>query len=176
MTKDGAQMFWDNHGQADAPARLLLVDDDPPFVLALSQFLHVEGYQVDTAADDAQARTLLAITRYHLVLTGLSRTNGMMLSGMIHQPYPDVAVLVITDYGMVARAVAALRMGAVAYLIKPLIDDEIRVTINMALQRQKLLSGSNRLRRQLAALRPGYPMRRPPLRRCSAPAQGDAIP
>jgi DNA-binding NtrC family response regulator len=176
MAKDGARMFWDNHGQADAPARLLVVDDDPPFVHALSQFLHGEGYLVDTAANGAQARALLANTRYHLVFTGLSRTNGLMLLGMIPQRHPDVAVLVITDYGMLARAVAAVRMGAFAYLIKPLIDDEIRVTIKKALEQQKLLSGNHRLRRQLAAVRPGYPMRRPPVRMCNWKAQGDGIP
>jgi len=176
MTKDGARMFWENPGQTDAPASLLVVDDDPLFVHALSQFLHGEGYQVDTAADGAQARALLAKTRYHLALTGLSRSNGLMLLGMIHQRYPDVAVLVITGYGMVARAVAAVRMGALAYLIKPLIDDEIRVTIKQALEAQKPQSGSYRLRRRLAAVRPGYPMRRPPVRKCHVPAQGDGIP
>ena len=176
MSNERTQLLGEHHSRAAAPARLLVVDDDPAFAHALTEFLHGEGYQVDSAADGAHARTLLANTRYHLVFAGLSRTSAGMLLGMIHQWCPEVVVLVITSFDMLARAAAAVRRGALAYLIKPLIDDEIRVAIQQALEQQRLLSGSYRLRRQLAAVRPGYARRRPPVRMRYAPTPGDGTP
>ncbi len=136
---------------AEPPARLLLVDDDPLIVNSLSEFLRLEGYLVDTAADGSHAVEMLAATRYNLVLTDVNmpRTNGLELLRTIRNQYPDVVVLVITGYGTIENAVDAVKMGAFEYLTKPIIDDEIRVTIQKALKQQTLLSENFQLRQQL---------------------------
>ena len=151
MTNEAERMPRGNRGEADAKARLLLVEDDPRIVNSLSQFLKLEGYWVDTAADDSQAIQMLATMRYHLVFTEVntSPTNGLKLLWTIRQQYPEVVVLVITTYGTIAQAVEAVRMGAFEYLTKPIIDDEIRVTIQKALQQQTLRSENYLLRQQL---------------------------
>ncbi|MGN6367507.1 MAG: sigma-54-dependent transcriptional regulator [Phycisphaerae bacterium] len=133
------------------PARLLLVDDDPLIVNSLSEFLKLEGYAVDTASDGTQAIELLAANRYNLVLTDVNmpRTNGLELLRKIRNHYPDVVVLVITGYGTIENAVEAVKMGAFEYLTKPIIDDEIRVTIQKALKQQTLLSENYLLKQQL---------------------------
>jgi DNA-binding NtrC family response regulator len=132
-------------------ARLLLVDDDPLIVNSLSEFLKLEGYAVDTAPDGAQAIEMLATNRYSLVLTDVNmpRTNGLELLRKIRNHYPDVVVLVITGYGTIENAVEAVKMGAFEYLTKPIIDDEIRVTIQKALKQQTLLSENYLLKQQL---------------------------
>ena len=134
-----------------SPARLLIVDDDSLIVDSLSEFLRMEGYLVDTAPDGAQAIEMLATTRYNLVLTDVNmpRTNGLELLRTIKNQYPDVVVLVITGYGTIENAVEAVKMGAFEYLTKPIIDDEIRVTIQKALKQQVLLSENYLLRQQL---------------------------
>src|SRR4051812_33726812 len=137
---------------ADATGpRLLLVDDDPLIVNSLSEFLRLEGYGVDTADNGSQAVEMLAATRYNLVLTDVNmpRTNGLELLRTIKNQYPDVVVLVITGYGTIENAVEAVKMGAFEYLTKPIIDDEIRVTIQKALKQQTLLSENFHLRQQL---------------------------
>lgn len=133
------------------PVRLLVVDDDPLIVNSLSEFLRLEGYLVDTASNGSQAVELLAASRYNLVLTDVNmpRTNGLELLRTIKNQYPDVVVLVITGYGTIENAVEAVKMGAFEYLTKPIIDDEIRVTIEKALKQQTLLSENYLLRRQL---------------------------
>ncbi len=132
-------------------ARLLLVDDDPLIVNSLSEFLKLEGYAVDTAPDGAQAIEMLAANRYNVVLTDVNmpRTNGLELLRKIRNHYPDVVVLVITGYGTIENAVEAVKMGAFEYLTKPIIDDEIRVTIQKALKQQTLLSENYLLKQQL---------------------------
>ncbi|HVX83735.1 MAG TPA: sigma-54 dependent transcriptional regulator [Phycisphaerae bacterium] len=131
--------------------RLLLVDDDPLIMGSLSEFLRLEGYTVDTAADGAQAVEMLAANRYNLVLTDVNmpRSNGLELLRNIRSNYPDIVVLVITGYGTIENAVEAVKMGAFEYLTKPIIDDEIRVTIQKALKQQTLLSENYQLKQQL---------------------------
>jgi DNA-binding NtrC family response regulator len=131
--------------------RLLLVDDDSLIVNSLSEFLRLEGYTVDTASDGAQAVEMLAVNRYNLVLTDVNmpRSNGLELLRNIRSNYPDVVVLVITGYGTIENAVEAVKMGAFEYLTKPIIDDEIRVTIQKALKQQTLLSENYQLKQQL---------------------------
>ena len=128
-----------------------MVDDDPLIVNSLSEFLRLEGYLVDTAAHGSQAVEMLAATRYNLVLTDVNmpRTNGLELLRTIKNQYPDVVVLVITGYGTIENAVEAVKMGAFEYLTKPIIDDEIRMTIEKALKQQTLLSENYLLRQQL---------------------------
>ena len=134
-----------------APIRLLLVDDDPLIVNSLSEFLRLEGYVVGSAPDGAQAVQMLAVTRYNLVLTDVNmpRTNGLEFLRTLRNNYPDVVVLVITGYGTIENAVEAVKMGAFEYLTKPIIDDEIRVTIQKALKQQTLLSENHQLKQQL---------------------------
>jgi DNA-binding NtrC family response regulator len=154
-----AHVSYDQHPRtqsvpASAPpesARLLLVDDDPLIVNSLSEFLKLEGYAVDTASDGSLAIEMLAANRYNLVLTDVNmpRTNGLELLRTIRHQYPDVVVLVITGYGTIENAVEAVKMGAFEYLTKPIIDDEIRVTIQKALKQQTLLSENFQLRQQL---------------------------
>jgi DNA-binding NtrC family response regulator len=134
-----------------AGARLLLVDDDPLIVNSLSEFLRGEGYQVDNAPDGATAVEMLGASRYNLVITDVNmpRTNGLELLRTIRNQHPDVVILVITGYGTIENAVEAVKMGAFEYLTKPIIDDEIRVTIEKALKQQTLLSENFRLKEQL---------------------------
>ena len=130
---------------------LLLVDDDPLIVNSLSEFLRLEGYVVDTAPDGAAALDLLASNRYNVVITDVNmpRANGLELLRSIRSHYPDVVVLVITGYGTIENAVEAVKMGAFEYLTKPIIDDEIRVTVQKALKQQTLLSENYQLKQQL---------------------------
>ena len=133
-------------------ARLLLVDDDPLIVNSLSEFLRAEGYQVDTAPDGSTAVEMLSATHYNLcILTDVNmpRTNGLEFLRTLRNQHPDVVVLVITGYGTIENAVEAVKMGAFEYLTKPIIDDEIRVTIEKALKQQTLLSENFRLKEQL---------------------------
>jgi len=116
---------------ADPPVRSLLVFDDHLFGHALSQFLRLDGCCVDTAPE-TDATKLLVATRYHVVLADVE--NGLKLLRRIR--LVNVALLLITDYSMIQRAHKGVQLGAFAYLIKPIIDDELRQVIQRVLQQQ----------------------------------------
>ncbi len=131
--------------------RILLVDDDPIIVDSLSDFLKLDGYNVDTASDGSEALEILATAQYGIVITDVNmpRTSGLELLRQIKQRYPETVVVVITGYGTIENAVEAVKMGAFEYLTKPVIDDEIRVVIERSLKQQRLISENQKLKQQL---------------------------
>ena len=64
----------------------------------------------------------------------------MQLIRDIRTQHPSVAVIVITGFGKIESAVEAIRLGAVDYLTKPLVDDELRIAVNKALQNANLIA------------------------------------
>ena len=131
MTREMERMPEDHPSQDAAPARLLLVFEEHPFVRSLSQFLRLEGYRADTTIE-SQAVECLAATRYHLVLADVD--CALRLLRRIH--LPDVALLVIAGYDRIQSAREAVQLGAFACLIKPIVDDELRLMIQRALPQQ----------------------------------------
>lgn len=109
------------------PARLLLVFEDAPFLHALSQFLTHDGFHVD-AAHPSQALARLAAAPCQLLLADVD--SGFHLLRRIR---PGMPVLIIAAYDMLPNARQAVQLGAFAFLIKPIIDDELRQMIHGAL-------------------------------------------
>lgn len=131
--------------------RILIVDDDQIITESLNEFLELEGYEANKAGNFAQAITALERNRYNLVLTDINMPDidGFELLRVIKQRYPDIVVIMITGYGTIESAVEAIKMGAYDYLTKPIIDDEIRLTVERALQQQSLIRENQSLRQAL---------------------------
>src|SRR5438132_12617218 len=131
--------------------RLLVLDEDRIILQSLSQFLRREGYDVATcdAADDALNR--LEGGQIELLLADINMPGlkpGEFLRD-IRRRFPHVVVIVITGYGSIEGAVEATKMGALDYLTKPIVDDEIRVVVEKAVRQQSLLFENQTLRQQL---------------------------
>lgn len=107
--------------------QLLLVDDDAPFRQRLQVTLERKGYAVHGAGSLAEARTLVAqVTPTHAVVDmRLGDGNGLDLVDELRGLSPDMRIVVLTGYGNLATAVAAVKAGAVDYLAKPADPDEI---------------------------------------------------
>lgn len=108
-------------------APLLLVDDDQAFRQRLAVMLERRGFAVTTASGVAEARKLAASIRpgFAVVDMRLEDGNGLDLVGELRQLRPEVKVVVLTGYGNLATAVAAVKAGAVDYLAKPADPDDI---------------------------------------------------
>jgi len=115
----------------DAPvttqAPLLLVDDDQAFRQRLAMTLERRGFTVVAAAGIAEARRLAAQTKpgYAVVDMRLEDGNGLDLVADLRALRPDVKIVILTGYGNLATAVAAVKTGAVDYLAKPADPDDI---------------------------------------------------
>ncbi len=133
------------------PIRLLVVDDDSIIVESLSEFLRLEGYEVDGAETVRQALAHLERQNYQVVISDvkMADTDGFDLLRTVKERHRDVVVIMITGYGTIDSAVEAIKLGAYDYLTKPIIDDEIRLVVERAVSQQALIRENEDLRRQL---------------------------
>ena len=100
---------------------LLLVDDDEAFVRRLAKAMEKRGFVVEVA-ESVQAGRTVALTRppaYAVVDLRLEDGNGLDVVEAIRERRPDSRVVVLTGYGAIATAVAAVKIGATDYLSKP---------------------------------------------------------
>ncbi|MFG0287199.1 MAG: sigma-54-dependent transcriptional regulator [Rhodopirellula sp. JB044] len=132
-------------------ARLLLVDDDYHLATSLGQWLVEMGYDVEVANDLSQAKTHLSGRSFDLIITDLRIGNddGLDLVRYAKKHHVDTAVLVMTGYATPDTAVEAVRVGAFDLLTKPVIDDELILAIDRAINHHKVEQENEQLRKQL---------------------------
>ncbi|MCA9525410.1 MAG: sigma-54-dependent Fis family transcriptional regulator [Myxococcales bacterium] len=132
--------------------RILLVDDEPTLRLSLGDALADAGHQVTLAADGAEAVERIKDTTYDLVLTDIRmpRMGGLALFREVKQLSPSTDVMLMTAYGEVRDAVAALKEGARDYLTKPFDEDELLVRVARVAERHSLRTELTQARQQLA--------------------------
>jgi two-component system, response regulator RegA len=104
-----------------ADRTLLLVDDDEPFVKRLAKAMEKRGFQPDTAQSVAEgrAKAIAHPPAYAVVDLRLEDGNGLEVIEALREKRPDCRIVVLTGYGAIATAVAAVKIGAIDYLSKP---------------------------------------------------------
>jgi two-component system, response regulator RegA len=100
---------------------LLLVDDDEPFVKRLAKAMEKRGFLPDTAQSvaEGQAKAQARPPAYAVVDLRLEDGNGLDVIETLRERRPDCRIVVLTGYGAIATAVAAVKIGAIDYLSKP---------------------------------------------------------
>jgi len=100
---------------------LLLVDDDEAFVKRLAKAMEKRGFVPETAETVAAGCAIAADhpPAYAVVDLRLGDGNGLQVVEALHAKRPDCRVVVLTGYGAIATAVAAVKIGAIDYLSKP---------------------------------------------------------
>lgn len=113
--------------QIGPDSSLLLVDDDEIFLNRLARAMEKRGFTVSRAASVAEARALLAenAPAFAVVDLRLEDGNGLDVVDAIREARADARIVVLTGYGAIATAVAAVKMGATDYLSKPADADEV---------------------------------------------------
>lgn len=100
---------------------LLLVDDDEPFLRRLARAMEKRGFEVQTADSVATGKAMATSNppAYAVVDLRLEDGNGLDIVEALREKRPDARVVVLTGYGAIATAVAAVKIGATDYLSKP---------------------------------------------------------
>ena len=121
--------------------RVLIVDDEENIRLTLSRALSELPVETDTAAGGQEALDKVAQNGFSLVLLDLQMPgiDGMEVLQTLRDQRPDVHVIILTGYGTVESAVEAMKLGAIEFLRKPFVPQEIRALVSRVLDRQKLL-------------------------------------
>jgi two-component system, response regulator RegA len=110
---------------------LLIIDDDAPFRQRLAQAMERRGYAVTTAETVAGGIEAAGSLRpaFAVVDLRLGDGNGLEVVPALRAARPDARIIVLTGYGNIASAVAAVKQGAVDFLSKPADADAIETAL-----------------------------------------------
>jgi len=135
----------------EAPAHILVIDDDKAMRDACFQILSRQGYRVELAASAKQGLTLLERLSFDAILLDLVMPDmdGLEALKKIRALDPDVEVIIITGYGTIQSAVESIKAGAFHFLSKPFVPDDLRNLVSRALGKRRLDLENLYLRQEL---------------------------
>lgn len=145
----------------DKNGHILVVDDDNDVLHAAKLFLKQHVIKVDTEKNPHSIPNLIKNNNYDLVLLDMNFTEdvssgkeGFKWLEKIHKIDPSLAVVLITAYGDVEKAVRAVKMGATDFVLKPWQNEKLLATVNSALnltQSRRQVDVLKNQQRQLSA-------------------------
>ena len=136
--------------------RILVVDDDQALCELLEEDLARRGHQVWSARGVKPAGELLHQQEVDLVLTDLNMpgSSGIDFCAELHGNRPDLPVVIMTAFGSLETAIAALRAGAYDFVTKPVDLDLLNITLTRALQHRHLQEKVRLLKAQVRRQQP----------------------
>src|SRR6266568_2748470 len=136
---------------------ILIVDDEQSIRETCATVSEQCGMKAFAVATAEEALEVLEHSAIDILLTDLKlpQTNGVELLKQVHGLHPDVAVVVLTQYGTIESAVEVTRMGAVDYVTKPFRIEELRSRLERVAKAVELQL-ENRLLREQLRTRPGF--------------------
>jgi putative two-component system response regulator len=138
----GAQYTAARELESALSRRCLVVDDEPRLRQALVRLMRGDGFTCLEAGSGVEALALLEKEQVALVLSDMRmpKMDGQELLRNLRLRYPDVAVVMITAVAEVEVAVACLSLGAMDYITKPFVFEEVRARVAQALEKRRLLA------------------------------------
>lgn len=120
----------------------ILVVDDEPFVLdAISSLLEESGYRVAPVASARQAQERLLRGDIDMVLTDIKmpEVSGIELLAFIHETYPDIPVILMTAFPELEATIEALKRGAFDFILKPFHRDQVSYALEKGIRFGRLV-------------------------------------
>jgi DNA-binding NtrC family response regulator len=141
-----------------APAEILIVEDKESLRTMLRHALERPGHTVLEASDEPQAIRFLRDNQPAIVLSDLRlpEGDGFGVLRASKEIDPDVPVIVMTAYGSIEDAVAAMKAGALDFLAKPVDPDHLMLLVSRALEQRRMIT-ENLLMKEELAVRRGAP-------------------
>jgi two-component system, NtrC family, response regulator AtoC len=137
-------------------AKLLLIDDDAAICEAVSATLEPRGYEVVSMHSGAAALAALEHDEFQAVVTDINMPGmtGLEFCRRAQTEWPNMPVVLVTAFGSLETAVAAIRAGAYDFISKPIRMQELLVTLARALEHRQLKEENKQLRDTVARYRP----------------------
>ena len=131
--------------------KILVVDDEKSLREMLSILLERQGYQVEQATDGVAALSMAQENSYDLIISDIQmpKMNGIELLRQLRSQDNNVTMMMVTAFSSTEEAVEAMKLGAYDYITKPFKNDEIRLVIKNALERQQLQQENRQLKQHL---------------------------
>lgn len=119
---------------------VLIVDDEKNIRLTLSRSLEVLGVETDSAEDGKEALLKLREKEFGLILLDLRMpgVDGMDVLRRVRESRPDIRIIILTAYGTIELAVEAMKLGAVDFIQKPFVPEQIRERVARVMSKEKI--------------------------------------
>jgi DNA-binding response OmpR family regulator len=119
-----------------ATARIIVVDDEKRICSNVERILKKNDYEVIQAMSADEALEKMAKESFSLLISDIVMPgkNGLELLKLVKEQWPLTKAVMMTAYASIDTAVKAIRMGALDYIPKPFTPDELRSTVDRALQ------------------------------------------
>jgi DNA-binding NtrC family response regulator len=142
---------------ATIPMSVLVVEDEENTRKLCADVAESCGMKAVVASSVEEALRRLETHSVDIIVTDLilPPSSGLDLLKQVHEKYPKVAVVVLTQYGTIDSAVTATRMGAVDYVTKPFLIEDLRARLERV-ARDMDLDRENRLLREQLRSKPGF--------------------
>ncbi|MBM3217471.1 MAG: sigma-54-dependent Fis family transcriptional regulator [Candidatus Rokubacteria bacterium] len=134
--------------------KVLVVDDEDEVRRIAADLLKAEGISVTMASDGVEALAKVAADTPDIVVLDVQmpRLDGLGTLRKLRADAPEVAVIMVTGHADVSTAVAAMRLGAYDFLLKPLMVEDFVPTVQRAMERKALRGEVEDLRQHVSAL------------------------
>jgi len=127
---------------------ILVVDDEPNYLIVLSEILRDEGFEVFTAESGNKGLTIVQEADLDLVISDMKMPgmDGIQLLANIKKINRQLPIILITAYAEVEKAVEAMRLGAFNYIAKPFSNEALLASVNKATEHYDMVREIKRLR------------------------------
>src|SRR5579863_9461181 len=133
---------------------ILVVDDDPDTQDLLREVLSEEGYKVATSGSGEEALKIGEQELFDVIISDMKlgpNLNGLDVLRTYKSIQPESEVILITAFGSMETAIAAVKAGAFDYISKPFKIEEVLLQVSRAIESRSLIRENRNLKRQLGA-------------------------
>jgi DNA-binding NtrC family response regulator len=134
---------------------ILCLDDEPAIGLILQDTLERAGHQTVSAHNVPQALQALTAGTIELIISDyrLPGLTGLEFLALLRQEAHETPLIMLTGYGSIEHAVAAIKAGAIGYVTKPVRPEQLELAVTQALEVVLLRRENERLRREVTEFR-----------------------
>ncbi|HMA06396.1 MAG TPA: sigma-54 dependent transcriptional regulator, partial [Ramlibacter sp.] len=134
-------------------ARILIVDDEEIVIRSCRRILTGEQCEVESVQDGWEALRKIDENTYDVVVLDIMmpKVDGLEVLQHVKERHPDVDVIMMTGLSQIQTAVKAMKLGAFDYLSKPFDPDELKLVVDRALEKRRLLRENRSLKSEVSS-------------------------
>ena len=134
-------------------ARILVVDDEEIVIRSCLRILGDGDYEVEAVRDGEEALRKIEESHYDVLVLDIMmpKVDGMEVLRRVKEAHPDIDVIMITGLSQIETAVRSMKLGAFDYLPKPFDPDELKLVVERALERRRLLQENLNLKSEVSS-------------------------
>jgi len=134
-------------------ARILIVDDEEIIIRSCMRILDGSDYRVEAVQDGHEALRKVEENPYDVIILDIMMPNmdGLEVLRRVKETHPNVDVIMVTGLSQIDTAVQAMKLGAFDYISKPFEPDELKLVVQRALERRRLLQENLTLKSEVSS-------------------------